>query len=111
MEEPAAGDEGISTISSTPLCLALAGYILFFSCYAVIGFPEWLCRITALNFCPETRVRLTIGIAGLMLAFLSLGADGLALVQRPGAGRCSDCDRQRSAHLCFVVFEVRMRRT
>lgn len=75
-------DEGMATISkSTPLCLALAGYILFFSCFAVIGFPEWFCRITALNYCLETRVRLTIGIAGLMLAFLSLGADGLALVK------------------------------
>ena len=76
------GGERMSTISrSTPLCLGLAGYILFFSYYAVIGFPEWFCRITALNFCLETRVRLTIGIAGLMLAFLSLGSDGLALVR------------------------------
>ena len=74
------GGERISTISSMPLCLGLAGYILFFSCFAVIGFPEWFCRITALNFCPETRLRLTIGIAGLMLAFLSLRADGRALV-------------------------------
>jgi hypothetical protein len=64
-----------------PLCIGLIGYILVFSAYAVIGLPEWLCRITGLNFCPETRVRLTIGIAGLMLAFLSLGADGLAFVR------------------------------
>ena len=70
-----------SSIISLPLCLGLAGYVLVFSCYAVIGLPEWLCRITALSFCPETRVRLTIGIAGLMLAFLSLGANGLALVR------------------------------
>jgi hypothetical protein len=70
------------TISkSLPLCIGLAGYILFFSCYAVIGLPEWLCRITALNFCPETRVRLTIGIAGLLLTFLSLRTDGLAFVR------------------------------
>ncbi|HEX8489439.1 MAG TPA: hypothetical protein VF626_00340, partial [Chthoniobacterales bacterium] len=70
-----------SSIISLPLCLGLAGYVLVFSSYAVIGLPEWLCRITALSFCPETRVRLTIGIAGLMLAFLSLGANGLALVR------------------------------
>lgn len=70
-----------SSIISLPLCLGLAGYVLVFSCYAVMGLPEWLCRITALNFCPETRVRLTIGIAGLMLAFLSLDANGLALVR------------------------------
>ncbi len=76
------GGEQISTISkSTPLCIGLAGYILFFSCYAIIGFPEWFCRVTALDFCLETRTRLTIGIAGLMLTFLSLGADGLALVR------------------------------
>ncbi|MEY2489504.1 MAG: hypothetical protein QOC70_1446 [Verrucomicrobiota bacterium] len=76
------GGERMSTISrSTPLCLGLAGYILFFSFYAIVGFPEWFCRVTALNFCLETRVRLTIGIAGLMLAFLSLGADGFALVR------------------------------
>jgi hypothetical protein len=76
------GGKQISTISrSTSLCLGLAGYILFFSCYAVIGFPEWFCRITALNFCLEIRVRLTIGLAGLMLAFLSLRGNGLALVR------------------------------
>ncbi len=75
-----AGGEGASIISM-PLCLSLAGYVLVFSCYAVLGLPEWLCRITALNVCPETRVRLTIGVAGLMLTFLSLGADGRALVR------------------------------
>ena len=75
------GGERTSTIAkSMPLCISLAGYVIFFSCYAVIGLPEWFCRITALNFCPETRVRLTIGIAGLMLTFFSLRADGLALV-------------------------------
>lgn len=79
------GGERRSTIASMPLCLGLAGYILFFSYYAVIGLPEWLCRITALNLCPETRLRLTIGIAGVVLAFLSLRADGLALVK--GWGR------------------------
>jgi hypothetical protein len=74
------GAEESSSISM-PLCIGLASYILVFSCYAVIGLPAWLCQITALNFCPETRVRLTIGIAGLMLAFLSLGANGRALVR------------------------------
>jgi hypothetical protein len=71
----------ISTHSETiPLCIGLAAFVTFFSCYAVIGLPEWFCRITALTFCPEVRVRLAIGIAGLMLTFLSLRADGLALV-------------------------------
>jgi hypothetical protein len=79
------GAERMSTIGSTPLCLCLSGYILLCSCFAVIGLPEWLCRITALNFCPETRLRLTIGLAGLMLAFLSLRRDGRALVR--GWGR------------------------
>ena len=64
-----------------PLCIGLIGYVLVFICYAVIGFPEWLSRITALNFVPETRLRLTIGIAGLMLAFVSLATDGRALVR------------------------------
>ena len=73
-----------TSIISMPLCLGLAAYVLVFSCYALVGLPEWFCRITALNFCPETRVRLTIGIAGLMLAFLSLGANGLALVRDRG---------------------------
>jgi hypothetical protein len=64
-----------------PLCIGLIGYVLVFICYAIIGFPEWLSRITALNFVPETRLRLTIGIAGLMLAFVSLATDGRALVR------------------------------
>jgi hypothetical protein len=96
-------DKGISTLSrSTPLCLALAGYILFFSCFAVIGFPEWFCRITALNFCLETRVRLTIGVAGLMLAFLSLGGDGLALIK--GRWRAIVPLLVGSAALIYVMF-------
>jgi hypothetical protein len=71
----------IPTISkSIPLCIGLAGFILLLNCYSVIGLPEWFCRITALNFCPENRVRLPIGLAGLILTFLSLRADGLALV-------------------------------
>jgi hypothetical protein len=89
------------TIASMPLCLGLAGYILLFSCFAVIGFPEWLSRITALNFVPETRLRLTIGIAGLMLAFLSLGADGRALVK--GWGRAVVPIVVGSAALIFVL--------
>jgi hypothetical protein len=95
------GGERIPTISSRPLCLGLAGYILFFSCFAVIGFPEWLSRITALNFVPETRLRLTIGIAGLMLAFLSLGADGRALVR--GWGRAVVPIVLGSATLIYVL--------
>lgn len=63
------------------LCGALVIFILFFSCYAVVGLPHWFCRLTALNFVTEKRALLAIGIAGLILTFLSLRADGAALVQ------------------------------
>jgi hypothetical protein len=77
-----ASGEWKATISkSRPLCVALAAFIIFFGCYAVIGLPEWFCRVTALNFCTEKRALLAIGIAGLMLTFLSLRADGLSLVR------------------------------
>jgi hypothetical protein len=55
--------------------------VIFFSAYAVIGLPEWFCRISGLSFCLETRIRLTVGIAGLLLAFVSLRSDGLALLR------------------------------
>jgi hypothetical protein len=70
---------------SRPLCAALAIFILFFGIYAIVGLPEWFCRITALNFATEKRALLAIGLAGLMLTLLSLRADGIALVS--GRGR------------------------
>ena len=74
------GTKRIPTVSeSKALHLALASFIILLICYSVIGLPEWFCRITALNFCPENRVRLPIGLAGLILTFLSLRADGRAL--------------------------------
>jgi hypothetical protein len=65
---------------SSPLHLALVAFILFFSLYAVVGLPDWLCRITALNFVTEKRALLAIGLAGLILTFVSLRYDGRALV-------------------------------
>lgn len=66
---------------SSALNLALVGFILFFSAYALVGFPEWLCRATALNFVTEKRAQLAIGVAGLLLTFLSLPADNLPLAR------------------------------
>ena len=77
----ARGDSSPALVGRAPaLCVALVLFILFFSFYALIGFPEWFCRITVLNFCTEKRVLLPIGVAGLILTFLSLREDGLALV-------------------------------
>ena len=66
---------------STPICAALVGFILFFSFYAVVGLPEWFCRITALNFVTEKRVLLALALAGFLLTFLTLRPDGTALVK------------------------------
>jgi hypothetical protein len=59
----------------------LVGFILFFSFYAVVGLPEWFCRITALNFVTEKRVLLALALAGFLLTFLTLRPDGTALVK------------------------------
>lgn len=75
------GAKWIPAVSeSKALHIALASFIIVLICYSVVGLPEWFCRITALNFCPENRIRLPIGLAGLILTFASLRTDGLALV-------------------------------
>jgi hypothetical protein len=66
--------------SSKPVLWSLAGYLVLFTIYSLIGLPVWFCRITALNFCTEQRVILGLGIAGLMLALLMLRRDGSALL-------------------------------
>jgi hypothetical protein len=67
--------------SSAPLLLALIGFLIFFSLYAVVGLPEWFCRLTALSLTTENRSLLGIGVAGLILAVLTLRADEAALFQ------------------------------
>jgi hypothetical protein len=76
-----AGETRIAACAGSQLaCIALMTFIAFFSLYAVVGLPEWICRMTALNFCTEKRALLAIGIAGLILTFLTLRMDGIALV-------------------------------
>lgn len=67
--------------SSTPLFVVLTAFILFFSFYSVVGLPPWLCQISGLSLVTEKRALLAIGIAGLLITFLSLRADGAALVR------------------------------
>jgi hypothetical protein len=51
-----------------------------FSLFALVGLPDWFCRISLLDRCTEERSLLGIGIAGLMLALLTLHRDNHPLV-------------------------------
>ena len=70
--------------NSTALLAALTAFIVFFGCYALIGLPDWFCRVTALTFCTEKRSILAIGVAGSMLTLLSLRRGAPLLKGRAG---------------------------
>jgi hypothetical protein len=60
--------------------MALTFFLVLFSLYALVGLPVWFCRISLLDRCTEERSLLGIGIAGLMLALLTLRRDDRPLV-------------------------------
>ena len=61
--------------SSPAVVGALALFLLGLSVYAVTGYPAWLASITGLGFTTENRSVLALGVAGMLLLFVSLRRD------------------------------------
>ena len=57
-----------------PLIIALALFLVSLSLYCLVPFPRWLLRIMLLEFAPERRVILAIGLANIFLCCLFLDA-------------------------------------
>jgi hypothetical protein len=62
-----------------PVVAALFGCILLFSVYSILGVPPWFGRATGLSFCMQQRTLLAIGLAGMLLVFVTLRAGAPAL--------------------------------
>jgi hypothetical protein len=60
------------TASVSPLVIALAVFLILLNLYCLVPFPRWLLRITLLEFAPERRVILAIGLANIFLCCLFL---------------------------------------
>jgi len=58
----------------SPLIIALAVFLVSLSLYCLVPFPRWLLRITLLEFAPERRAILAIGLANIFLCCLFLDA-------------------------------------
>jgi hypothetical protein len=58
----------------SPLIIALALFLVSLSLYCVVPFPSWLLRITLLEFAPERRAILAIGLANIFLCCVFLDA-------------------------------------
>jgi len=56
----------------SPLIIALAVFLVSLNLYCLVPFPRWLLRITLLEFAPERRVILAIGLANIFLCCLFL---------------------------------------
>jgi len=56
----------------SPLLIALLIFLVSLSIYCLLPLPEWLLRITLLNFAIERRVLLALGIANIFLCCLFL---------------------------------------
>jgi hypothetical protein len=58
----------------SPLIIAMAVFVVSLSLYCLVPFPRWLLQITLLEFAPERRAILAIGLANIFLCCLFLDA-------------------------------------
>jgi hypothetical protein len=59
-------------LSARGLKVSLAAYLLVFSLFAVLPFPQWICHATLLSRTIEVRWLAGLGLAGTLLVVLSL---------------------------------------
>jgi hypothetical protein len=65
-----------------PLLATLAIFLIGLSIYCIVPLPEWLLRITLLNFATERRALLALGIANVLFCCLFLDRYQRAILSR-----------------------------
>ena len=69
-------------ISISPLLATLAIFLIGLSLYCIVPLPEWLMRVTLLNFATEQRALLALGIANVLFCCLFLDRYRTAILRR-----------------------------